>query len=90
MPADMPQLSSVILLAAQTDFAEPGELGVFIDEDQLANLRQRMNERGYLSGKQMGGSFQFLASKDLVWSRNTRRLTSTTSFFSMPVSLKGP
>ena len=73
VPADMPQLSSVILLAAQTDFAEPGELGVFIDEDQLANLRQRMNERGYLSGKQMGGSFQFLASKDLVWSRNTRR-----------------
>ena len=73
IPADMPQLASVILLAAQTDFSEPGELGVFIDEDQLANLRQSMNEKGYLSGKQMGGSFQFLASKDLVWSRNTRR-----------------
>lgn len=73
IPADMPALASVILLAAQTDFTEPGELGVFIDEDQLANLRQSMNEKGYLSGKQMGGSFQFLASKDLVWSRNTRR-----------------
>lgn len=73
IPADMPDLASVILLAAQTDFTEPGELGVFIDEDQLANLRQSMNEKGYLSGKQMGGSFQFLASKDLVWSRNTRR-----------------
>lgn len=73
IPADMPSLSSVMLLAAQTDFSEPGELGVFIDEEQLANLRQSMNERGYLSGKQMGGSFQFLASKDLVWSRNTRR-----------------
>lgn len=73
IPADMPELSSVILLAAQTDFSEPGELGVFIDEAQLANLRQSMNEKGYLSGKQMGGSFQFLASKDLVWSRNTRR-----------------
>ena len=73
IPADMPKLSSVILLAAQTDFSEPGELGIFIDEEQLANLRQSMNEKGYLSGKQMGGSFQFLASKDLVWSRNTRR-----------------
>ena len=73
IPADMPDLSSVILLAAQTDFSEPGELGVFIDEEQLANLRQSMNDKGYLSGKQMGGSFQFLASKDLVWSRNTRR-----------------
>lgn len=73
IPADMPELASVILLAAQTDFTEPGELGVFIDEDQLATLRQSMQETGYLSGKQMGGSFQFLASKDLVWSRNTRR-----------------
>ena len=73
IPADMPDLSSVILLAAQTDFSEPGELGVFIDEEQLANLRQSMNDKGYLSGKQMGGSFQFLASKDLVSSRNTRR-----------------
>lgn len=73
IPADMPALRSVMLLAAQTDFSEPGELGVFIDEEQLANLRQSMNEKGYLSGKQMGGSFQFMASKDLVWSRNTRR-----------------
>ena len=73
IPADMPKLSSVILLAAQTDFSEPGELGIFIDEEQLANLRQSMHDKGYLSGKQMGGSFQFLASKDLVWSRNTRR-----------------
>lgn len=73
IPAQMPELASVILLAAQTDFSEPGELGVFIDEDQLANLRQSMQEKGYLSGKQMGGSFQFLASKDLIWSRNTRR-----------------
>lgn len=54
IPADLPELASVILLAAQTDFSEPGELGVFIDEEQLAHLRQRMNEQGYLSGKQMG------------------------------------
>ncbi|UJB65477.1 alpha/beta fold hydrolase [Acidovorax sp. YS12] len=73
IPADMPELASVILLAAQTDFTEPGELGVFIDEDQLATLRQTMNERGYLSGKQMGGSFVYLASRGLLWGRNTRR-----------------
>ncbi|MDO9197231.1 MAG: poly-beta-hydroxybutyrate polymerase-like protein, partial [Rhodoferax sp.] len=28
---------------------------------------------GYFSGRQMAGSFQFLNSRDLVWSRNTRR-----------------
>lgn len=73
IPADLPELASVILLAAQTDFTEPGELGVFIDEDQLASLRQSMNERGYLSGRQMGGSFVYLASRGLLWGRNTRR-----------------
>lgn len=66
-------LASVTLLAAQTDFSEPGELGVFIDDDQLLTLREEMAKTGYLSGKQMAGSFQFLNSRDLIWSRNTQR-----------------
>ncbi len=70
---NMPELATVTLLAAQTDFSEPGELGVFIDEDQLKTLRQEMARTGYLSGRQMAGSFQFLNSRDLIWSRNTRR-----------------
>ena len=69
----LPELASVTLLAAQTDFSEPGELGVFIDDDQLKTLREQMARTGYLSGRQMAGSFQFLNSRDLVWSRNTRR-----------------
>lgn len=73
IPENLPELASVILLAAQTDFTEPGELGVFIDEKQLATLRQTMHERGYLSGRQMGGSFVFLSSRSLLWGRNTRR-----------------
>ena len=69
----LPELASVTLLAASTDFSEPGELGVFIDDDQLNTLRRAMARTGYLSGRQMAGSFQFLNSRDLVWSRNTRR-----------------
>lgn len=72
-PPHMPELASVTLLAAQTDFSEPGEMGVFIDDDQIQNLRQDMERKGYFSGKAMAGSFQFLNSRDLVWSRNTRR-----------------
>lgn len=72
-PDALPALASVVLLAAQTDFSEPGELGVFIDDDQLKTLRESMAKTGYLSGKAMAGSFQFLNSRDLVWSRNTRR-----------------
>ncbi len=70
---DLPELATVTLLAALTDFSEPGELGVFIDDDQLHTLREAMARTGYLSGRQMAGSFQFLNSRDLVWSRNTRR-----------------
>lgn len=72
-PDELPELATVTLLAAQTDFSEPGELGVFIDDDQLKTLREAMAKTGYLSGKAMAGSFQFLNSRDLVWSRNTRR-----------------
>ena len=69
----LPELASVTLLAAQTDFSEPGELGVFIDDDQLKTLREDMAQKGYLTGKQMAGAFQFLNSRDLIWSRNTHR-----------------
>jgi polyhydroxyalkanoate synthase len=66
-------VASMTLLAAQTDFTEPGELGLFIDESQLAMLDALMWKQGYLDGQQMAGSFQLLNSKDLVWSRNMRR-----------------
>src|SRR3546814_6802744 len=63
------RLASVTLLAAQTEFGEPGELGLFIDEAQLNVLDNMMWGRGYLDGAQMGGAFQILRSNDLVWSR---------------------
>ncbi len=67
-----PKLASISLLAAQTDFSEPGELGLFIDESQLAMLDALMWKQGYLDGKQMGASFQLLNSRDLIWSRIMR------------------
>jgi polyhydroxyalkanoate synthase len=65
-------VSSITLLAAQTDFSEPGELGLFIDESQLAMLDALMWKQGYLDGKQMAGSFQLLNSRDLIWSKIMR------------------
>jgi polyhydroxyalkanoate synthase len=69
---ELPPLKSLTLLAAQTDFSEPGELGLFIDESQVGYLDEITNGQGYLSGKQMAGSFQFLHSRDLVWTRRMR------------------
>ncbi len=68
-----PALASVTLLAAQVEFSEPGELGVFIDHDQLKNLREEMSRTGYFSGRQMLDSFRFLNSRDLIWSQITQR-----------------
>jgi polyhydroxyalkanoate synthase subunit PhaC len=41
---------------------------VFIDEEQVANLERKMNERGYLEGSEMASTFNLLRSNDLVWS----------------------
>jgi polyhydroxyalkanoate synthase len=63
------RLATVTLFAAETDFEEPGELALFIDESQIAYLEDLMWERGYLDGRQMAGAFRLLNSRDLVWSR---------------------
>ena len=63
------RLASVTLLAAQTDFTEPGELQLFIDPAQVHMLDSVMWQRGYLTAEQMSGSFQMLRSNDLIWSR---------------------
>ena len=66
------QFKSLTLLAAQTDFSEPGELGLFIDESQVGFLDDISGTKGYFSGKQMAGSFQFLHSRNLIWTRRMR------------------
>jgi polyhydroxyalkanoate synthase len=64
--------ASISLLAAQVDFSEPGELGLFINESQIAFLEDIMATRGYLKADQMAGAFQLLRSNDLIWSRVIR------------------
>ena len=48
------------LLAAQTDFSEPGELSLFISPSQLEMLEAVMQKAGVLSSDKMGASFMLL------------------------------
>ena len=65
-------LASLTLMAAETDFSEPGEMGVLIDAAQVAMLESMTAEQGFLTGRQMAGSFQLLHSRELVWQERTR------------------
>jgi len=64
---DDQRLASVTLLAAQTDFSEPGELSLFISPSQLAMLEAVMRKAGVLSSDKMGAAFSLLRSNDLLW-----------------------
>jgi len=63
------RLASLTLLGAQTDFTEPGEISLFIDDSQVSMLEAEMAQSGYLRADQMAGAFQMLRSYDLLWSK---------------------
>ncbi|WP_290653512.1 class I poly(R)-hydroxyalkanoic acid synthase [Aquisalimonas sp.] len=50
------------------DFENPGDLELFIDEEQLDVLDKQMGERGVLKGSQMATAMNMLRDNDLIWS----------------------
>ena len=62
------RVKSATFFTTMTDFKEPGELGVFIDEEQLAALEDKMSLHGYLDGRDMATTFNMMRANDLIWS----------------------
>jgi polyhydroxyalkanoate synthase len=55
------------LFTTLTDFEQPGDIDVFIDEQSVAHLERMMDARGYLDGGEMAWSFRMLRSNSLIW-----------------------
>lgn len=62
------RIKSATFFTTMVDFAEAGELGVFIDEEQLKALEAKMQKRGFLEGREMATTFNMLRANDLIWS----------------------
>ena len=63
-----PVIESATFFTTMVDFEEPGELGVFIDEEQLLLVEESMKEKGYFDGAKMAEAFNLLRANDLIWS----------------------
>jgi polyhydroxyalkanoate synthase len=62
------RLASISLLAAQTDFSEPGDLGLFIDESSISGISQLIDDaQGVMPGEAMRDAFNLLRPEDLIW-----------------------
>jgi polyhydroxyalkanoate synthase len=62
------RVKSATYFVTMVDFTEAGELSVFIDEEQLNALEQRMEKKGYLEARDMHTTFNMLRANDLIWS----------------------
>jgi polyhydroxyalkanoate synthase len=62
------RVNSATFFTTMVDFEEAGELAVFIDEEQLKSVEDRMQKRGYLEGREMATTFNMLRANDLIWS----------------------
>ena len=65
---DDQRIKSATFFVTLMDFRESGELRVFIDEEQIKMLEDKMSKRGFLEGSEMAATFNMLRANDLIWS----------------------
>nr|HRJ13288.1 alpha/beta fold hydrolase [Alphaproteobacteria bacterium] len=63
------RIASATYFVTLVDFSEAGDLGVFIDEEQISQIEERMTDNGgYLDAQSMHTTFNYLRPNDLIWS----------------------
>ena len=61
------KICSSTFFTSLVDFKEPGDLGIFISEEQIQIIEKQMEDKGYFDGKNMSACFNFLRPGDLYW-----------------------
>jgi polyhydroxyalkanoate synthase subunit PhaC len=61
-------ISSATFFTTMLDFTEVGDLGVFIDEEQVAQNEENLQKTGVFSGKDLALAFSMIRANDLIWS----------------------
>jgi polyhydroxyalkanoate synthase len=61
------RIASATLLTTLTDFSAPGDIDVFVQESGLDYVDYKMDQQGYLDGKDMAASFRMLRANSLIW-----------------------
>lgn len=62
------RIESASFFTTQTDFSQAGDLKVFVDEEQLRAMEEKMAATGYLDASAMANAFNMLRPDDLIWS----------------------
>lgn len=62
------RIQSATFFTALVDFADAGEVKVFVDEPQIQRLEAQMDDTGYLGAEALHTTFNLLRSNDLIWS----------------------
>lgn len=60
------KVKSATFFTAQVDFSEAGDLGMFVDDDQLGLIKSLSGE-GFLDGRYMAATFNLLRGRELIW-----------------------
>ncbi len=60
-------VASMTMMTTLLDFAEPGVLGLFIDEAFVRYREQTLGGGGIMKGQELATTFSFLRPNDLVW-----------------------
>ncbi len=62
------RVKSATFMVTLFDFTDVGDIGVFVDDENLASMEAHTKATGFLDGRHMANMFSLLRENDLIWS----------------------